>query len=249
MVKPYYQDEAVTIYHADCREVLPLLPKADLVLTDPPYGVNLGSKKPNSDIKRAREAYISTDDTPEFVSTVVVPVIAMCIERFGRVVVTPGNRCAWLYPHPSEIGAFFHPAGNGICRWGFNMTHPILYYGKDPKMPRAYANGKISTATSKSNGHPCPKPVEWMLWLVERCSLDNETVCDPFAGSGTTLRAAKELNRKAIGIEIEERYCEIAAKRCESIQAGLFDIPMAQIHEPQSPLFVESSSGLLVDGG
>jgi site-specific DNA-methyltransferase (adenine-specific) len=63
------------------------------------------------------------------------------------------------------------------------------------------------------NGHPCPKPVEWALWLVERCCPASGTVLDPFMGSGTTLRAAKDIGRKAIGIEIEEKYCEIAAKR------------------------------------
>jgi site-specific DNA-methyltransferase (adenine-specific) len=223
-MKPYYEDEFVKIHHGDAREILPSLPRVDLVLTDPPYGVNLGSNRPNSDIKRQRGPYLSTDDTPEFIQSVVVPVIQECIERFGRVVVTPGNRCAWLYPQPTEIGCIFHPAGNGICRWGFNMSHPILFYGKDPKMPNAYANGKISTATAKANGHPCPKPLEWMVWLVNRCSLEGETILDPFMGSGTTLRAAKDLGRKAIGIEIEERYCEIAAKRCNEAQPSMYHL-------------------------
>ena len=70
-----------------------------------------------------------------------------------------------------------------------------------------------SNAVSERNGHPCPKPVEWMLWLVKWVSLEDETILDPFMGSGTTLVAAKQLGRRAIGIEIEERYCEIAANR------------------------------------
>jgi site-specific DNA-methyltransferase (adenine-specific) len=61
--------------------------------------------------------------------------------------------------------------------------------------------------------HPCPKPVTFMRWVVERCTASADTVLDPFMGSGTTLRAAKDLGRRAIGIEIEERYCEIAARR------------------------------------
>jgi DNA modification methylase len=117
------------------------------------------------------------------------------------------------------------------------MSHPILYYGKDPKMPNAYANGRISTATAEDNGHPCPKPLEWMSWLVNRCSLEGETILDPFMGSGTTLRAAKDAGRNAIGIELEEEYCEIAVRRLSQEvlrfetpsptvcnQEGLFDV-------------------------
>lgn len=235
-MRAYYSEAGIEIFHADCRDILPSLPKVDLVLTDPPYGVDLGSRRPNSEIKRQRGPYLSTDDTPEFVTNIVVPVISQCIERFGRVVVTPGNRCMWLYPPPSEFGCVFHPAGNGICRWGFNMAHPILYYGKDPKMPNAYANGMISTATAEDNGHPCPKPLSWVRWLIKRCSLDGETILDPFMGSGTTLVAAKALGRKAIGIEIEERYCQIAVDRLRQ-QVLDFQEKPEEIVESFSPLF------------
>jgi site-specific DNA-methyltransferase (adenine-specific) len=64
-----------------------------------------------------------------------------------------------------------------------------------------------------ADGHPCPKPIRWASWMMQRASLERDLVLDPFMGSGTTLRAAKDLGRYAIGIEIEERYCEIAAKR------------------------------------
>ena len=70
-----------------------------------------------------------------------------------------------------------------------------------------------SFATADPVDHPCPKPLPWMLWLVGLVSQEGETVLDPFAGSGTTLRAARDLGRRAIGIEIEERYCEIAVQR------------------------------------
>lgn len=231
---PFYQDSLITLYCGDSREIVPQVEGVNLVLTDPPHGVALGTKKANSDIKKQRGPYLSTDDTPETVASVVVPIIQQCIERFKRVVVTPGNRCAWLYPQPTEIGCIFHPAGNGLCRWGFSMSHPILYYGKDPKMPHGYANGKISTATAEDNGHPCPKPIEWMHWLVERCSLEGEMVLDPFAGSGTTLRAAKDFGRKCIGIEIEEKYCEIAARRLEVAQPALFTAPAKERQEQAS---------------
>jgi site-specific DNA-methyltransferase (adenine-specific) len=71
----------------------------------------------------------------------------------------------------------------------------------------------ILTETTEQNGHPCPKPYSAWRWLLERCSDENTVVLDPFCGSGTTLVAAKDLGLRAIGIEIEEHYCEIAAKR------------------------------------
>jgi site-specific DNA-methyltransferase (adenine-specific) len=71
----------------------------------------------------------------------------------------------------------------------------------------------VSSHTSERNGHPCPKPIEWMMWAVAIGSVEGETIIDPFAGSGTTGRAAKDMGRKAVLIEREERYCEIAARR------------------------------------
>ena len=89
-----------------------------------------------------------------------------------------------------------------------------MLYGKAPHLNLgAKHTAWKTTATSDINGHPCPKPIEWMLKVVDLVSVDGDTIIDPFMGSGTTLRAAKDLGRKAIGIEIEEKYCEIAVKR------------------------------------
>jgi site-specific DNA-methyltransferase (adenine-specific) len=79
----------------------------------------------------------------------------------------------------------------------------------------------FDTVGDDAKGHPCPKPLRWMTWATSLASLPGETVLDPFAGSGTTLLAAKSLGRRAIGIEIEERYCEIAAQRCSQEVLGL----------------------------
>jgi len=212
-VKAYYQDSYCTIYHGDCREVLPEVGDVDLVLTDPPYGVG----KLVGGISKARNKnhYASHDDTEEFVETVVVPVIITCIEKVQRVVLTPGSRCMWLYPRPYCTGVFYYPAGAGMSRWGFNCWQPILFYGKDPYGGTlGKHNARRSTeASDKSIDHPCPKPIGDWKWLLDRASKEGETILDPFMGSGTTLRAAKDLQRHAIGIELEEKYCEIAAKR------------------------------------
>lgn len=76
-----------------------------------------------------------------------------------------------------------------------------------------WPTGFQSFDVSDECGHPCPKPLRWMTWALSLAGDGVQSVLDPFMGSGTTLRAAKDLGRKAIGIEIEERYCEIAAKR------------------------------------
>ena len=114
------------------------------------------------------------------------------------------------------------PAAVGFSSWGVNIWQPILYYGKDPRAGVAQVpNGRMMNERADKNGHPCPKPLKAWKWLLNKSMLEGETVLDPFMGSGTTLRAAKDLNRKAIGIEIEERYCEIAANRMSQLAMQL----------------------------
>lgn len=209
-MKPYYSENGITIYHGDCREILPHLEPVDLVLTDPPYGVDLGSKANNG---RERIAYTRLADNDETI-TEVVKLLSMLIVRTKRMVLTPGVKNMLRYPTPTHIGSFYYPAASGCNPWGFSCWQPIYFYGKDPyggkgSRPDSYS----STEAAEQNGHPCPKPIGQWSWLMARTSLEGETILDPFMGSGTTLRAAKDLGRKAIGIEIEEKYCEIAVNR------------------------------------
>ena len=205
-IRPYYEEPGFTIYHGDCREILPTLPKVDLVLTDPPYGLAGSSTDKNE--------YISFSDDPSHVVEIVTFVLARYRDK--RFVMTPGQKLMFKYPEPDAIGCFYYPAGTGSCSWGFVGWQPIFYYGKDPYLQDGKGrsmNSYQSTEQAEKNGHPCPKPVKQWQKLIQRCSRDGETIMDPFMGAGTTLRAAKDLGRKAIGIEIEERYCEIAVKR------------------------------------
>jgi site-specific DNA-methyltransferase (adenine-specific) len=214
-VKPFYDDGCVTIYHGDCRDVLPCLGPVDAVVTDPPYGVEFERKATKHRI-RAATGYMVEADTPGYVESVVVPVIVALRAGVGRMVVTPGIRNVFRYPEPDALGTIFYPSGAGLGKWGFTCSQPILYYGKCPYLATGQGHRPDSFSTvqpSEDNGHPCPKPLKTMHWLVTKESLPGETVLDPFMGSGTTLRAAKNLGRRAIGIEIEERYCEIAAER------------------------------------
>lgn len=212
-MKPYYEDGSVTIYHGDCREILPSL-TADVLVTDPPYGVALSGKSTKW-TARTGIGYATFDDTPEAVERDVIPLVASLTATM-RAIVTPGVRMMWRYPEPTTTGAIYYPSGAGPGRWGFICWQPILYYGKCPYLAAGMGSRPDSFSTTEAaepNGHPVPKPIRTMRWLVTKASLPGETVLDPYMGSGTTLRAAKDLGRKAIGIELDERYCEIAARR------------------------------------
>lgn len=228
-MKPYYEDDHVTLYHGDARDFLDLT--ADVLITDPPYGVGLTTK--TSDYRdsatfdggQSLKASRLYRDDPTHVRGLVITVVGPLIGRIGRALVFPGPRMMFAYPDPAAVGGVFTPNGAGRSPWGFQCLHPILYYGKDPYL----ADGK----GSRPNGfrdeqpnpekwdHPCPKPLSWMRWAVVRASREGETVLDPFAGTGTTLAAAKALGRKAVGVELEERYCEQAAVRLSQEVLGL----------------------------
>lgn len=218
-MKPYYEEDGITIYHGDCREALQRI-TFDAVVTDPPYGVNLTAKraKQRGGSIAVRDGSYSFDDTPEYIAAVVVKVIDACREKARRVALTPGTRNMWLYPPADDVGCFFSAAGTGMGKWGFTCSQPILYYGSDPYLEaclgaRANSCGQTYPNDANEYDHPCAKPIAMMRWLVGRATSPFDVVLDPFMGSGTTLVAAKNLGRKAIGIELEEKYCEIAAKR------------------------------------
>ena len=203
-MKPYYQHQGITIYHGDCREILPTLEKVDLVLTDPPYGIG--------------EEYKSFDDTKENLKELIDDFFPLVKEKSKRILLTPGNGNQWLYPVPDWTLCWFISAGTGRSAWGFSCWQPVLAYGKDPYLEKclgARPDALSRTETAENwLGHPCSKPLNVWKWFLERGSaVTTDIILDPFMGSGTTLRAAKDLNRQAIGIELEEKYCEIAAKR------------------------------------
>ena len=212
---PYYEHAGITIYHGDCREVLPTV-SADALVCDPPYGVNLGRHAAATETRGwlAKGAYASYDDTPENFDAIVVPALTLALKRVQRgLVFTSGTGLRALPPYDAAGGVFL-PAGMGRTCWGFQNFAFCAFYGVAPDLHKgARPTGLFSTETADKVAHPCPKPYGWMTWAVQLASRHGETVLDPFCGSGTTLEAAKNLSRRAIGIEIEERYCEIAAKR------------------------------------
>lgn len=203
----------VQLYCADCRDILPHLGKVDAVVTDPPYGIDGSSG--TIGLARAKAAYSGNwEDSLDAVRTIFAPVINTCIDMARSIVMTPGTKHAWEYPKPAAIGMIDQPASVGLCSWGATTCQPVLFYGKDPRLGKS-----IGRLTFKGDlripdvNHPCPKPLAVVEWMVQRASLEQETVFDPFMGSGTTGVAAIKLGRSFVGIEIERVYFEIAKER------------------------------------
>jgi site-specific DNA-methyltransferase (adenine-specific) len=201
-VKPYYQDDAVTIYHGDCQELLPAV-SADAVVTDPPYGVNWGSgggrftigngtggKRP-----RVRRA-IAGDDVPfDPAPLLAFPEVLLWGFNHFPQHLQQGTALVWIKRYDDGFLSFLSDAE---IAW-LNKGHGV-YCRRDTSLQ------------GEQRLHPTQKPLGIMKWCISFVAA--ETILDPYMGSGTTLVAAKQLGRKAIGIEIEERYCEIAARRC-----------------------------------
>lgn len=230
-ITPYYSDSSVTIYHADCREILSAHQfSCDCVITDPPWG--LGELQGTTSKQRNRNSYASFDDDEENVISCIIPLVVSAIQSCGgRGLVFCGVRCMFKYPQPRAVGGFYQPAAVGMSPWGFAGYNPVLFYGKDPRDGRGQSSVmSVLTEGPSCKDHPCSKPLKAMTWAVGKGTLDGESILDPFMGSGTTLRAAKDMGRKAIGIEIEERYCEIAADRCRQEVMAL-EFPIS--HHPK----------------
>jgi len=196
-VAPYYRDDAVVIFNADCKEIVPQMPKACLLLTDPPYGLGDRMKggtwgcSPKYDVMRQWDA-----ETPcvKFLVELGVPSIIWG----GNYFALPPSRC-WLSWSKTNV---VHTMASMELAWT-NFDKPAKEW-----------RGKVGTHTF---GHPTQKPLALIKWCISLAG-DVQTILDPFAGSGTTGRAAKDLGRKAVLIEIEERYCEICAKRmCQEV--------------------------------
>lgn len=203
-MKPYYSDKWVTIYHGDCREILPHLPKGDLVLTDFPYANGTD--------------YGQYPDNEESLKSLIRDVLPELFKLSPRTLLTCGVANIQLYPKPDWILAWITPAGIGSGKWGFCCWQPILAYGADPYLQNGLGRRPdifLKTELSQNKEHPCSKPEDLWQLVMLRASLNNtDLILDPFLGSGTTCFCAKKLNRYSIGIEIEEKYCEIAARRC-----------------------------------
>jgi DNA modification methylase len=216
-MKPYYEENGITIYHGDCREILPHLPKVDLVLTDPPYGIG------KADWDGDYLDWVESECLKAGRCVCIIP----GIWALGKCIYAMGDYYRWTV-------AGYKPAAMTNGSIGLNKWQPAVLGGT---VPRTGADAFTFKQTGEGKqGHPCQKPLAFINWLVYKLTSDCGSILDPFMGSGTTLVAAKELGRKAIGIEISKAYCDIAVQR---LAQGVLPLETPRVHNSTLPLDIK----------
>lgn len=196
-MKPYYEHAGITIYHGDCREILPGLPKVDLVLTDPPYGASWDTNYSRFSRGTTDKNQIANDTTRPDELLLMQGQNQIIFGANYLAISKPGSYLIW--DKRTEDGFSF--LSDAEVAWS-SIGQGCYIFTENAQRHRSTCGGL----------HPTQKPVTLMEWCIKKAP-NPQTILDPFMGSGTTLVAAKNLGRQAIGIELEEKYCEIAALR------------------------------------
>src|SRR6266704_6890620 len=217
---PYYEHAGITIYCGDSREILPTL-SAESIITDPiwPNSVFEGMQPQQLLAETLQDApgqrvviHLGCDSDPRFLAAVPIrwPFLRVCWLDYARPSykgrILYGSDIAYVFGEPPapKPGAMLMPGKCMAQRIGEKIQREI---GGPTSAQKNYRRNKVQVGRA----HPCPRRIQHVQWLVKWFA--GSSLIDPFCGSGTTLKAAKKLGVPAIGIEIEERYCEIAAKR------------------------------------
>jgi len=195
MQKPYYQDSAVTIYHGDCREIVPQLGRFDLLLTDPPYGININKSNRLSVSRGFGGETWDSEVVDEVLLSSLFSISENQIVWGGNYYMLKPSRCFLVWDKQNDGRDF------ADCEYAWTSLDSVARIFR--MRPMNMDGGKA---------HPTQKPENLIRWCIAQSSV-SQTILDPFAGSGTTGRAAKDMNKTAVLIEKEERYCEIAASR------------------------------------
>lgn len=205
-MRPYYEHAGITIYHGDCREILSTVTGVAAIVTDPPYGINWAPRVNH----RAEKQLWVDDETFD-------PSQCLAVGRFhlfwgaqyfaNRLPISE----SWLTWVKRPLHCDFSQdkrsyATTELAWCDFGCKSAFVMHVWDGGM-------RAGNIQNRTFCHPSQKPLEVMSWCLSRLPEYEGSICDPYAGSGTTLVAAKERGLQAIGIELEERYCEIAAKR------------------------------------
>ena len=213
--KPYYQDHACTIYHGDAVSLLAAMPEetAHCVITDPPYGTK----------KNLRDGWMAGEFSN--VMPLVLPELYRVGTEDGALYCFTSwtmlaDWCLRISPYYRQFGLIAWDKGRHSGRWSaysWQFHWEAIYYGlKGPRTIKDYQPDVLRVPKDKGSA-PMQKPVSLLRRLITASTVPGETVIDPFLGTGSSLVAARETGRKAIGIEIDERYCELAAKRLQEV--------------------------------
>ena len=214
MIKPYYQDKHITIYHGDCLEIMPHLEPVDLVFTDPPYGIN----HPTDYRSRGRGKWgicnnyppIYGDNKefdPQWLLALEIPLVLFGANYFANKLPPSAGWIVWDKKRPDTLD-------QATCELAWtNWVKGVRRFSH-------LWNGSARDSEFKQFYHPTQKPIALWKWILSLKWSPPGVIVDPYMGAGGTLIAAKELGRKAIGIDIEEKYCEITADR---LRQGVFD--------------------------
>ena len=213
-MKPYYQDDYVTLYHGDCLELADKWTGADVLVTDPPYGIDANFRIGGYGYvdTQPRGRRIAGDKDTSARDTAVALWGSKPRIVFG----------SWRAPRPDPVDHrliwWKRGQGSGPITSAFMSQDEEVYVTgggfvkSSPPKRSVFPTDEARHHVVQKVGHPTSKPELLMEWLLERCQPE-WVVADPFSGSGSTLVAAKNMGRRAVGIELEERYCEIIAKR------------------------------------
>jgi len=229
-MKPYYEHAGITIYHGDCREVLPTFAQdsIDLIVTDPPYGVRWCSN-----FRQNSFAEIIGDESREAGEIGLALSLRILRDRRHAYVFGRFNFTGLPITEPVELiwDKENWACGDLSAPWAKQHEYLQFLVKTESQAHRDYGAGRLAARLRKGsilrgsapsrNGdnHPTEKPISILRELIESSSRIGEKVLDPFMGSGTTAKASALESRRFIGIEIEEKYCEIAAKR---LSQGVF---------------------------
>ncbi len=199
---PYYEDDRVTLYHADNRQVMPFLDAFDLLLTDPPYGIGADAAASKNEGKWGWKFYGHSNwdsERPPQSS------FHLMLERTKHQIIWGGNYFTDVLP-PTMRWLVWDKGQRD-----FSLADAEFAWTSQNKAARVFDYARAK-ALKDGKVHPTQKPLALMRWCLELIP-DAQTVLDPFSGSGTTLLACKLEGRKAVGIEVNEAYCEATAKR------------------------------------
>lgn len=222
-MKPYYNDDnGIVIYHGDCREILSTIGWVDLVLTDPQYQLANGKRANSMGLSTGRgvgnnvRGYLFDNKDWGQLQGDELPFDPRPLLRHHRAIIWGANNFANLLPNSTTWFVWDKRDGvasddNADCEMAWsNIGGPARIFRHLWKgVCRA---GEENIASGGSKLHPFQKPIALMRWCLQLVP-NAKIILDPYMGSGTTIRAAKDLGRHAIGIEIEEKFCEIAVKR------------------------------------